>query len=439
MEKIRLKGQEIEILYEAQVAVCGGGPAGVASAVAAARSGTKTVLLEKALFAGGMTTGGMLPSIIHMSDGKNIVARGICKEVVDKATEAMGVSPNYHWQNIHPEILKIIYDEILLSSGVKVFYGIQVCHVIVENGRIAFVVVATPNGLKAVKSSVFIDATGDANIASWAGVPYEIGNSEGKTMAPTLCVGISGIDSLLAPQYNGLGRNEWKKALNENYVPVNEHHFVGFFKNSKCSGIGNLGHIYGMDCLDEDDLTTCCIQGRFLSRIYHKFFKQYVPGFATSELYATASQLGIRETRRIIGKYILNIEDYINHKHFDDDIGCLSYPIDIHASDCDSKKQKNVEKQIRETRYKAGENYGIPFRALVPLKISNLLVAGRCISTDRAMQSSVRIVPGCFVTGQAAGTAAAIACIDNVELSDLDINKLQRQLVKQGAFINGKN
>ena len=425
-----------EVLYEAEVTVCGGGPAGVAAAISAARNGAKTVLLEKALFAGGMTTGGMLPSIIHMSDGKNITARGICKEVVDEAARRMNISPNYHWQNIQPESLKSVYDNMLLDAGVKIFYGLQVCHVFSNVDRISSVVVAAPQGLKVVKSNIFIDATGDAHIAAWSGVPYEFGNEAGETMAPTLCAGFCGIDSRMMTQSGGLGRKEWQKALNKGTAPVDEHHFVGFFRNSENSGTGNLGHIYGKNCLDENDLTSCVIEGRVLAQIYHQFFKEHVPGFAGSELYATASQLGVRETRRIIGEYVLSMDDYINRKHFEDDIGSLSYPIDIHASAHNPEQQRKVEKQLNASRYRPGENYGIPFRSLLPLKITNLLVAGRCISTDRGMQSSVRIVPGCFITGQAAGTAAAMSCTDNIELRKLDISKLQEKLITQDVFIN---
>lgn len=438
MKKIKFNEQMLEVLCESEVTVCGGGPAGVAAAISAARNGAKTVLLEKSLFAGGMTTGGMLPSIIHMSDGKNILARGICKEVVDEATRRMNVSPNYHWQNINPEILKKIYDEMLLSAGVKIFYGLQVCHVVKKRNKISFVVVVTPQGLKVVKSNIFIDTTGDGNIAAWADAPYEFGNAAGETMAPTLCIGLNDIDHQIAKKTNAQGRKEWQKALSEKYAPVDEHHFVGFFCHSENSGIGNLGHIYGKNCLDENDLTSCGIEGRILAEIYHQFFKQHVPGFAKAKLYATASQLGVRETRRIIGEYVLTIDDYIKRKHFNDDIGALSYPIDIHASVTDPKQQREVEKQIHETRYNPGENYGIPFRCLLPLKTTNLLVAGRCISTDRAMQSSIRIVPGCFITGQAAGTAAAMSNENNIELRALDIVELQKKLITQDTFINGK-
>lgn len=436
MGTIKLREQTIEILSKADVVVCGGGPAGFAAAVAAARNGADTVLLEKAIFAGGMTTGGLLPSIIHMSDGERNVVSGICKEVVDEVAHRMGIRPNYHWQNIHSEILKNIYDEMLEAAGVKIFYGIQVCQVVAHQGKITSVVVATSQGLKAVNGELFIDATGDGNIAVWAGAPYEVGDELNNTMAPTLCVSFSNFEKI--SQWNAVGREEWRKASDLGTAPVEEGHFVGFFRHSAKSGSGNIGHIYEVNPLEENDFSRCAIEGRELAKKYHDFFKQHVLGFENSELTATASQLGIRETRRITGEYILSFDDYINRRHFSDDIGCLAYPIDIHASATDVRKQQEVERKLSDSRYAPGENYGIPFRALLPRKTNNLLVAGRCISTDRAMQSSIRIVPGCFATGQAAGTAAAMAVENNTELRKIDISALQSSLRRQGVFINAK-
>lgn len=434
---VQMPESKIPVLADADVVVCGGGPAGFAAAVAAARNGARTILLEKALFAGGMTTGGLLTSIIHMSDGQNIMAGGLCKEVVDIAASRMNIKPNYHWQNIHPEIMKSIYDEMLIKAEVKIFFGLQICAVSHKNGNISGVIVSTASGLKVVTGKIFVDGTGDGNIAAWAGAPFEIGDSEGITMAPTLCSMYCGVDYDAIPlehRTNGLGRDEWAEHLNNGSAPLPEHHFVGFFRNGKNTGSGNLGHIYNVNCLDENDITKCCVEGRRQDAVFHDFFKKHVNGFQSSELCATASQLGVRETRRITGEYVLTVNDYFSKRHFDDDIGCLSYPIDIHAAGADPGKQQEVEKNIEDSRLKPGENYGIPFRALLPLNTKNLLVAGRCISTDRAMQASVRIVPGCFITGEAAGTAAAMVAGTGLPRK-LDIVHLQQKLRNQRVFI----
>ena len=138
--------------------------------------------------------------------------------------------------------------------------------------------------------------------------------------------------------------------------------------------------------------------------------------------------LGVRESRRIVGEYQMTSDDYFNRRHFDDDIGFFAYPIDIHSGENNAVKQAEVEKNVVKTAYAAGENYGIPYRALLPKNTVNLLVAGRCISTDRAMQSSVRVVPGCMITGEGAGTAAALCISSNCMPRELDIRKLQNVL-----------
>ena len=160
-----------------------------------------------------------------------------------------------------------------------------------------------------------------------------------------------------------------------------------------------------------------------------------VKGFENAELAATASVLGVRESRRIIGEYVLTREDYLARRHFADDIGCFAYAIDIHSSTKDVKKQVAVEKNLSSSYYDRGENYGIPYRALLPKNTTNLLVAGRCISTDRAMQASIRIVPGCMITGQAAGAAAALALGKSKSLRQIPVKELQKILRSNNCFL----
>lgn len=257
-------------------------------------------------------------------------------------------------------------------------------------------------------------------------------------MSPTLC---SMIDNIAYPNdsASGIGRREWRQALEANNAPVDEHHFVGFFKNSATGGIGNLGHIYGTRPLDPESRSQAHIQGRELARRYAKFFRERVPGFARSRLVYTADQLGIRESRRILGEYVMTQEDYLARRHFYDDIGSFAYPIDIHASSGqDTARQAETEKKMERTAYPPGENYGIPYRAILVKGITNLLVAGRCLSADRTMQSSIRVVPGCMITGEAAGTAAAMSACSNTLLRALDIKSLQRKLVSNHNFVNAE-
>ena len=175
---------------------------------------------------------------------------------------------------------------------------------------------------------------------------------------------------------------------------------MGFFRNGQGGGSGNLGHIYNTDVLDLFSRSSAWSKGRKLAVLYHKFFAENVDGFDKSSLTLSADMLGVRESRRIIGEYQMTADDYFSRSHFDDEIGSFAYPVYIHSGVSDAQKQAAVEKNIVKTAYQAGENYGIPYRALLPKNTTNLLVAGQCISTDRAMQSSVRVVPGCMITGE---------------------------------------
>ena len=258
-------------------------------------------------------------------------------------------------------------------------------------------------------------------------------------MAPTLCSQFSNINYDLVPEdlrERGLGRIEWKNARESNEkLFMEEGHFVGHFRNGSSMGNGNLGHIYNTDVLDQFSVTQACIEGRKQAWGYCDFFRTHVKGFENAEVSATASLLGVRESRRIIGEYVLTKSDYLARRHFADDIGCFAYAIDIHSGSKDVKKQAAVEINLSKSYYESGENYGIPYRALLPKNTRNLLVAGRCISTDRAMQASVRVVPGCMITGQAAGAAAALALTSGKTLRQLSVKKLQKSLKANNCFL----
>ena len=193
-----------------------------------------------------------------------------------------------------------------------------------------------------------------------------------------------------------------------------------------------LGHIYGVDATDERDVTRGYVEGRRVAEIIHDFYRRRVPGYEYADLTATAALLGVRESRRICGDYRLCFADYLARRHFADDIGCFCYPVDIHASTPDAARQKRVAERMRETAYLPGENYGIPYRALIPAGIANLLVPGRAISSDRPIQSSIRVMPPCFVTGQAAGIAATLAAGQS-DVRAVDTAVLQQRLAELGA------
>ena len=438
MATMRIPERGVPVLTETDVVVCGGGPAGIAAALAAKRAGRSVTLLEQSGSLGGMGTSGLVPAIIGMDDGERVLATGICREVVDELARRMGERPNYHWQNIQPEFLKAVYDDQVTAAGIDLYLGLAVVDALTENGRVAAVVVATRRGLKAVRGRVFVDATGDGNLSAWAGAPFDLGDAEGRTMSPSLCVQYAGVDweAYRAGAATGNSdRTVWHRLMDAGAAPVPERHFVGFFRTGTAIGTGNLGHIYGINGLDESDITRGYVEGRQIARKMHRFYRERVPGFADSELVETASLLSVRETRRIRGDYQLCHDDYLRRASFPDEIGRFAYPIDIHASSSNPAEQEEVERRLAATRLRQGESYGIPYRALLPQGLTNLLVAGRCLSCDREMQSSLRVMPGCFITGQAAGCAAALAIDRGGETRQVVTGELQDLLRRQGTMV----
>ena len=177
------------------------------------------------------------------------------------------------------------------------------------------------------------------------------------------------------------------------------------------------------------------VWGRKLESEYERYDKEYLKGFEKMVLVSTGSLLGIRETRRITGDYVLCLEDFKNRAVFDDEIGRYSYPVDIHASDPSEESYEKFKQDFTTLRYGPGESYGIPYRTLVPAKLSNVLVAGRCVSSDRYIQSSIRVMPGCYITGQAAGVAAAVAIDADTDTRGVSVPELQGRLLKMGACL----
>ena len=435
---VTLPSREVPVLAEADIVVVGGGSAGVAAAVAASRLGVSCLLIEKSSCAGGTLTNGLLPSIISMEDGVKVLSSGLCKTLVDRASRLMNVVPDYSWFNVHPETVKLVLDGMLEESGVEFLYNTTCTEVLMEEDVIRGIAVSTPEGTSVILGRCFIDATGDGNLSALAGVPCEIGDAGGNVMAPTLCTMWAGVDYSQCSRESGIGREQWHRDQEQGDIPLPEHHFVGCFKNGPTTGIGNLGHAYGCRPLEAQSYTRACVEGRKQAQVFLEYFRERVPGFANAEMVQTGNMLGVRETRRVLADYRLCRRDYEERRHFHDDIGCFAYPIDIHASTTDLSEQAEVEKNVTLTQYRPGENYGIPYRCMLAKGVQNLLLAGRCISADRAMQSSIRVVPGCMLLGEAAGTAAAICTRQNISIREIDIPELRNKLISQGIYLQGE-
>jgi len=426
--------KKIPVKYNIDVFVAGGGPAGASAAIMAARQGKKVYLAEAHTCCGGMGTAGLVPVFMTFTDGVNFLAGGIGKEILERLRKAGGTYPKEN-KTIKAEVLKRLYEEMLTEAGVHFTYYTKVVDAIVKKGVVSEVICDGKSGLFAVKAKVFIDGTGDGDLGVFAGAKYEKGDDKGLMMAGTLCSLWAGIDwdkfakSGLA-QASGL-----EKAFKDGVFTVKDRHLPGIIRVGSIMGGGNIGHTFGVDGTNERSLTEAYLRGRKYMSEYEKYYKKYLKGYENMELAATGSLMGIRETRRITGDYILSVEDFKKCAVFNDEIGRYSYRVDIHSSTPDKKSFLKFEKEFTSLFLEKGESYGIPYRILVPLRLKNVLVAGRCVSTDRYMQSSIRVMPGCYITGQAAGMAAAIMVEEKKDSRSIDIRKLQKRLKKAGAYL----
>ncbi|MDH7570589.1 MAG: FAD-dependent oxidoreductase [Armatimonadota bacterium] len=434
--------RQVPVRYEVDVFVAGGGPAGVAAAVAAAEQGAAVFLAEGHSCLGGMGTAGLVPAFMRFGDGENFLAGGIGRRVYDALWDRGGTPPGADRERsahsslgIRAEVLKRIYDDMVTNAGVRFLFHTQVIGVESQGARVVYALCAAKSGLFAVKAQVFVDATGDGDLAAWAGAPFEKGDAEGNMMPGTLCSLWAGIDWDAVRADSRKPQQEVVRAIRDGVIQVEDPHLPGFWRVGTHLGGGNIGHTFGVDATDERSLTEALLYGRRLLDQYERFYKEYLSGYEAMELAATGSLLGIRESRRILGDYVLCLKDFETRAVFADEIGRYNYPVDIHMSKPSAGNFEKFWQEFHTLRYGKGESYGIPYRSLIPRGLENVLVAGRCLSADRFLQGSVRVMPGCFITGQAAGVAAALAATSGGDTRAVRVGELQQRLKEMGAYL----
>jgi hypothetical protein len=436
-------GKNIPVKYTVDVFVAGGGPAGIAASVTAARQGQTVFIAEEQSCFGGVGTAAGLPMFCYMSDGKIFLAEGIGREVRNRLQAKNGIVPS---QNKGPETdvfyktetLKVVYDEMVIESKAQFSFCTHLIGVETKKNKIDRVICWGKSGIFSVKAKVYIDCTGDGDMAAWAGAPFEKGDEKGNMMPPTLISMWANINWKKAVDNDcGLWRQQQHlvKAINEKAVTITDKHLPGMIMTGKTTGYGNIGHTYGVDSTDEVSLTKGLIQGRKMIPEYERFYKEYLKGYEEMELVSTAAKLGIRESRRIMGDYILTADDYKNKSSFSDEIGRYSYAIDMHTRIPSTNSLEEDWSKIGIPILKPGETYGIPYRSLTPKGLDNLLVAGRCLSCDSVIIAAIRVMPGCFVTGQAAGMAASLTIEKNTTTRGISIDELRNRLKKFGAYL----
>ncbi len=428
--------KEIPVRDKYDVFVAGGGSAGIAAAVTASRQGVRVFLAEAHSCFGGMATAGLVPVFMQFGDGVNFLAGGFGQEIYDKML-AGGNAEYGKYVSINSEKLKTIYDKIAVDCGLDFSFHTTLLDVVKEGDRIRYAICSGKSEIFAIEADYFIDTTGDGDLAVRAKAEFEKGDADGNMMPGTLCSLWAGIDWQRA---GNIGNRDHKQmleqAFREKIFTVEDTHHSGIARTGNALGTGNIGHTFGVDGTDERSLTKALITGRNYLKEYCCYYRKFFEGFENMELATSGSLLGIRETRRICCNYKLTIDDFVRRSIFEDRIGCYCYEVDIHPATSDQRDMEKFLKETAEYRYDPGEHYTIPYRSLCVKGVSNLLTAGRCLCADRYMQSSIRTIPGCYITGQAAGVAVGVAAKTNIlDISQVSIEGIQNCLRDIGGYI----
>ncbi len=405
--------RKVPVVDEVDILVCGGGVAGVATAIAAARNGAKVLLIERYGFLGGLATGGLVITTPPLNNGINSEIR---KRLEDARTylecQNVGDDPaNQGLVAVDPEVLKYELVKMLLEQEVKLLLHTYVVQSIVEDNTIRGVIVENKAGRGAILARMVVDATGDGDVSAWAKAPYEMAETP---LPVTLMFNMVDVDTKRALEQIG----NWGKLrkLVEEAVKKGELSFeLELYSKENAPGLyaANLcypgeinvwsGSMFGVNALNPKDLTKAEITTREHAMRLASFLKKKLSGFEKSRIEYTATQIGVRETRRVLGAISPSFDEVMIEK-FDDTVA-----------------KPYLHREMR-----------VPYRSLVPRKIDNLLVAGRCISAKQDAMVQLRLIPVCFVTGQAAGTAAALALREGVTPRQLDVSLLQQTVSSQG-------
>lgn len=432
------------------VVVIGGGPAGIAASWSAAKHGAKVLLIERYGFLGGMGTAGGVTNFAGLYGIRQGQMQQVVHGVVDEIFARLialdglndpqdGMQGRIRVRSYDMSAYKCVADQMLQDAGVEILFHAWAAQVDVEAGHLKALFVETKSGRQAVLAKSFIDCSGDADVAAFAGVPFEVGDGQGSGLYPTTMFRIAHVDAEAA--LAAVGEFQainvlMKKVQAEKpglYQFPREGAILRPQKNPTewRANVTQIAQANGkaMDATNARQLSHGELAGRQQVGEFFRFLKNEVSGFSQAQITEIAPQVGIRETRRIQGLYALTGDDIVSCASFPDAMGVNAWPMEMHA-------QGKIEWRFPQAPVGPQQRLynQLPWRMLVPQGVNNLLVAGRCASMTHEGQSAARVSGGCFVMGQAAGTAAAHLA-DGAHFSDIAVQALQQRLLSDGCYL----
>ncbi len=459
MPTITEPSRDLPLYADVDVVVCGGGPGGLPAAIAAVRHGARTLLIERYGYLGGLATAGLVAPILghHAHKSAKPIVEGLLKELTERM-HALGGAPTWEealekWGiNFDAEALKWAADMMVQEAGVKVLLHTLVTNVIMQGDRIAAVIVENKSGRQAVKARIVVDATGDADVAFRAGAPFKQGrNYDGQVESMGSFMHIGGLPQL-SEEERQAAVEKVRQAMAEGRLRFYNPGFLNVNDMHADHSSPNMTRFPG-DSTNSDDITRAEISVRCDVWDLITFLREEVPGFENCYVQAT-SQVGPRESRQVIGDYVLTGEDIRTGRKFADaiargswwiDIHCPlgnSYPVHLCVVECPRREMcpfwaaEHERMCSRDKLYPPkGDWYDIPYRCLVPQRIYNLLISGRCISATHEGMAGARVMGTCMAIGQAAGTAAALAVKHGVSPREVNVEELRRVLKADGALV----
>ena len=409
------------------VVVVGGGFAGVCAAISAAREGSSVLLVEKGNALGGAAVNSLvipfMPNATKLDGVMTELSQGLFKTIFEKLEENGATRGKLFLE----EELKFILNDMMREVGADLLYHAYIYAAKRNGDKIESITVATKSGPMEIKADYFVDCTGDAQLAFLSDCPYNLGREPDHLCQPmTLCFRLGNVDVEAFYRTKEDMKQRYREAKARGEL-MNPREDVLLFR----SPIPNVMHfnttrVVKLDPTNPEDVTKAEIFARDQIREIIDFMKKNGDGLDNCFLMETGSEIGVRESRMIVGDYVLTEEDCRAFTKFDDSIAACNYDIDIHNPEGAGTSHYF---------FPEGEYYTIPYRCLIPKDVSNMLVAGRCISSDHGAQASYRIMPTVCTIGEAAGVAIALAAKNGSDTRSIDVLELQKRLRENGAFL----